>query len=232
MTVSNLITSSNGTSPGSRRREANRERILASALEIVSNSGLAGLTLAGVAAATDYTRAALYRYFDSKEALVGALSVSVINEVTARMHEALAEFGDLDALAKLVVAVISYQQFARESPEKFSLLALLLAENREILPSESTGRPAIEALERALEPIAAALAEATASGDLDPGEDNARATVLFAAVHGALTLRKQSARSSVVSAPHSLSNLALATLLRGWGAPRDALALSFGEGSE
>ena len=56
-----------------RRQEQVREEILDAARRVLLNQGLAGLTLTAVARELELTKAALYHYFDSKEALVSEL---------------------------------------------------------------------------------------------------------------------------------------------------------------
>lgn len=53
-----------------RRQEQVREEILAAARKVLLKRGLPGLTLAAVAREVHLTKAALYYYFDSKDALV------------------------------------------------------------------------------------------------------------------------------------------------------------------
>jgi len=53
-----------------RRQDQVREEILEAAREVLLNEGVAGLTLSAVARNLELTKAALYYYFDSKEALV------------------------------------------------------------------------------------------------------------------------------------------------------------------
>jgi len=56
-----------------RRQDQVREEILDAARQVLLSRGLAGLTLEAVANELDLTKAALYYYFNSKEALVAEL---------------------------------------------------------------------------------------------------------------------------------------------------------------
>jgi len=56
-----------------RRQEQVREEILAAARQVILSRGLGGLTLEAVAQELGLTKAALYHYFSSKEALVAEL---------------------------------------------------------------------------------------------------------------------------------------------------------------
>jgi AcrR family transcriptional regulator len=58
---------SSATSPSARRRVATRQRIAASAAQLVADVGLAGATVDRIADAADIGRATFFRYFNSKE---------------------------------------------------------------------------------------------------------------------------------------------------------------------
>ena len=204
-----------------RRRMATLEGFLKAALAIVVAEGFAALTLHRVAAASDYTRAALYRYFDSKEALIAALTVRVIDEIRETVSASVAEHAAETAIARLRVAVAAYRSYANENPEKLAMLSMLMADARVILPGEKTVRPTIAALEKTLAPLAALLAEAADGGALTRGVHGARAAVLFASVHGSLQLRKQAARSAHLPNTDALCDLAVDSLLAGWGLSND-----------
>ncbi len=54
------------------KRGSRKQQIVAKTLEIIGNEGLAGLTIAKIAAATGVTEAALYRHFKSKEEILSS----------------------------------------------------------------------------------------------------------------------------------------------------------------
>ena len=56
--------------PRERRREATLARILDAALDLVVEGGFDALSMNRLARETDFTPGALYRYFDSKQALL------------------------------------------------------------------------------------------------------------------------------------------------------------------
>lgn len=86
-----------------RRRADRREAILAAARDVLVQHGLAGLTTAEVARAADVSKPAVYYYFDSKEALVGALAVQLLEaEVEALLAAIDAAPTGIEALAALV----------------------------------------------------------------------------------------------------------------------------------
>jgi AcrR family transcriptional regulator len=72
-----------------RRRERSREEILAATRALILADGLRGLTLDGVAAAVGLTKAALYYYFPSKDALLEELSLRSLHAQAQRLHDAV-----------------------------------------------------------------------------------------------------------------------------------------------
>ena len=77
--------------PGGRRREANLERIVEAAARLVEEDGLEGLSMARLAEAADYTAGALYRYVESKDALLALLVQRILGDIRASMLAAVAE---------------------------------------------------------------------------------------------------------------------------------------------
>lgn len=208
--------------PRDRRRAANQRRILDAALDVVVERGFDGLSLELVGEATDYTRPALYRYFPSKAALISALSVLVIEQISDHVASRL-ERAPESFVGAIVLALTAYREFARDEPAKFALLSMLLADRNVLLPREEDAIPALLALHGALAPLEALLAQAAAAGDLEDGDERARAAVLFASVHGVLQLRKQSDRSVTLPSTDELCAVAVRGLLTGWGADPKSL---------
>ncbi|MCB1717480.1 MAG: helix-turn-helix transcriptional regulator, partial [Candidatus Competibacteraceae bacterium] len=60
------------------KRIKTKEEILAAALDILSEQGVEGLTLAAVAEQLGFTKPALYHYFRSKEALIRSLVLELV----------------------------------------------------------------------------------------------------------------------------------------------------------
>ena len=71
--------------------ERKRQKICMVALDIFSARGFEGTTLEAVAEALDYTKPALYYYFDSKEALFRALVLDSLREAGSRIEAIRAE---------------------------------------------------------------------------------------------------------------------------------------------
>jgi AcrR family transcriptional regulator len=66
-----------------RRHADTRDEILAAAREVLQERGAADLSLREIARRADFSPAALYKYFDNKDELVGALADAAMNSLVA-----------------------------------------------------------------------------------------------------------------------------------------------------
>ena len=73
-----------------RKREARADAILDEAMRVLAADGPDALTLARIGKALGLVPAALYRYFDSKDALLAALQRRAIAEIRTVLEEELA----------------------------------------------------------------------------------------------------------------------------------------------
>lgn len=72
-----------------RRRDRSREEILDAARALLESRGLQALTMDEVAGAVGLTKAALYYYFPSKDALLGELHLRAFARMSQRLHDAV-----------------------------------------------------------------------------------------------------------------------------------------------
>jgi AcrR family transcriptional regulator len=211
-----------------RRREVRTEHVLAVATGVFEREGLAGLTLGRVARELDLVPAALYRYFESKDALVAAMQRRAVVELSAGFRRHLAEVaGPLAALAPKTRALASvlamgrfYEALPRTQPEAWRLVAVLLGDPQVLLPDEQARQvlPHVAEFLSAAEEVVAAAVQA---GALDGAREGAasRTVQLWAALHGALTLEKLARFAGPRREGVDSVAMALVTdLLRGWGA--------------
>ncbi len=206
-------------SPRERRHGENLRRITDEAMRIVERGGLEALSINKLAAIVDYTPGALYRYFPSKDALLAALVLRVLDDVRAHADGAVARLGPrATPFARVFAIVHGYRGFARAEPHRFGLLAMTMAEPRVLLREPAAAAPVAVAAIGAMRTLADALSDAQGAGLLSPGEPAERTLCLFSLVHGVLQLHKQARFAPEV---HDVERLALRgarTLLVGWGA--------------
>lgn len=208
-----------GATPRARRHDAALHRILDQATALVAAHGLDGLSMARLADAVDYTPGALYRYVDSKDALLSLLVQRVLGDVAAALAAALAAIPPgAPVIARVLALVDAYRAFAAREPHRAGLLALTIAEPRVLLVRAEHAAPAATAAVAALRPLAETLAAAADAGELTAGSPVDRAVCVFALVQGLLPLTKL---GRVAPAALDVARLAAdgaCALLVGWGA--------------
>lgn len=209
--------------PRARRRRATTERIVAAATKLIVAEGFDGLSIHRLATALDYTPGALYRYFASKDALVAEVVVRIIDAVAADLAAAATATETGAPLSRVVAIARRWAAFAADDPNRFGLVALLLATPRHVLTAPEHTAPAIDAMLRAMRPLAEALAESAEIGALAAGDPVQRALLLFAGVQGVLLLKKQVRHVPELLDPDRLYADMLRALLAGWGATPAAL---------
>lgn len=118
-----------------------RDRILAAARKAFDRHGLEGLSLREIAAAVGITPMAIYRHFESKEALIDALVLDALDEWSARVAALPAGQG-LPQLERMSEAFLD---FALQSPRRFEAAFLLHSSRARRYPDDfAAGRsPAV-----------------------------------------------------------------------------------------
>lgn len=208
-----------------RRRQARTREILAEAEALMRLTGLESVTIQGIADRLDWTKGALYRYFDSKDALIAALQRRVILKLRDRIGRRLAA-KRLSPLAELLAVVEEYESFAEEEPAAFGLLTQSVADPRTWIDEVEAGAVLDAALELLgdLGRILEGAAQAGAIGCARPLE---QAVQLWAALQGTLQLRKIGRlRPEAFPIPRLTRDLVFA-LLVGWGANPDELMVAW-----
>ncbi len=205
--------------PRQRRRAANLERILDTAMRMVVDVGFDGLSVNKLAKEVDYTPGALYRYFSSKDALMIALVARAIRDFHQEVSGNLAS--DLDPIQRIRAFALAFKDVALARPNRFGMVAMMMAHPRILVEDRVEAEPAMDALTEALQPLALAFAEAQAKGLIDEGDPILRALTMFSGIQGVLQLRKQARFSPGLLDLDRMSTEMVHTLLRGWGAKGD-----------
>lgn len=204
--------------PRERRHDETLGRILDAAMDVVVAEGTAALSIQKLAARVDYTPGALYRYFDSKDAILARLVERTLGEVADHLARAEAALpGRPSPLARVFALAVAYRDFARDEPHRFGLLAVTLAEPRIVLERATDAEPVARVMIGALGPLAGALAEAADGGLLAPGEVAERTVCLFALLQGLLQMNKQARVAPALLDVDRLVMQGTRSLLVGWG---------------
>ena len=107
------------TTTRARRRERNREAILASARQLIVERGPDNLSLREVATRAGYSPAGLYRYFKDKDELIAATAEEGLRALAAHFADVPA---DLPPIERIAALGLRYLDFARDDPEQFTLI--------------------------------------------------------------------------------------------------------------
>jgi AcrR family transcriptional regulator len=113
-----------------RRRQSTRAEILDAARELLLEVGPDSLSLRQVARRADFSPAALYTYFASKDSLV----VSLFGESFTRLDAYLRRVPvDLSPDRRVIELAVAYMEFARDNP--MDLRCMLLSTPLDLPPS-------------------------------------------------------------------------------------------------
>jgi AcrR family transcriptional regulator len=187
-------------------------------MSMVMDGGLDALSINQLAKRIDFTPGALYRYFDSKEALLSVLTTEILDTLRTKLAAAAGLMEAGDGLGRVYAVCAAYRAFTRNAPHRFGMLSMMLAEPRTVFERAEVALTAMDAMMGALTPLADALSAA--------GLENSaqRATVLFAGIQGVFTLHKQARRAPHLFDIDALAEEMIQTLLEGWGISPRAIA--------
>jgi AcrR family transcriptional regulator len=227
-----------------RNRAARHDQLLAAASEIVTEHGLEGLTMQGVADRVDCAVGTIYTYFSSKSALVAALQTAAIQTLMATYHRCAAEWdeelarADTDDSVAALVRIMAFGQLfiagERIHPREFELLQLTITSRVQTITDEDV--PGV------LPHVLVILAEARVliDGAMEggvlspvsarPNDDSLRRTLRWAGgLEGAYMIGNNSKpelpEPDAFDAGH-LAQLVTEDLLLAWGAPQRTLEIA------
>ena len=149
------------------------------ALALVSERGLAGLTLREIARRIGVSHAAPYRHFRDRTALLTTLAVDGLERLAARIERALDRAGP-HPRARFLAGGWAYVRFALDEPARFAIIFSSSAS-----PDDESVRAARE---RSFGTLLRYIAEAQRAGFLAMGDPISLATPMWAMHHGLATL--------------------------------------------
>jgi AcrR family transcriptional regulator len=167
-----------------KQREELRAQILAAARLIVLEDGYRALTMRRIAEAVEYSPAAIYQYFENRDAIAAGLMDQGFEEL-ATAFESLTPIAD--PVERLKAVARTYIAFGLDHPETYRLMFM---EDPEITKSLLERPTENGAGERAYAALMSPIAELAARGRLRPGLDVAAVTdVLWTSTHGLVALK-------------------------------------------
>lgn len=124
-----------------RRHHDTREEILAAARELLLEVGPEALSLRQVARRSEFSPAALYTYFSSRDEIIASLFAESFERLNAYLRRVPA---DLPLKRRVVELGMAYMDFGRDNP--MDLRCILAATSQEGLASSSAGALGLNAL--------------------------------------------------------------------------------------
>jgi len=121
-----------------REREQVRMRILEAARDILSDEGLAALSMRGIAERIEYSPATIYLYFRDKDELIAAMVEQGFERMTEYVADDIAALGPraASALERYGAMGRAYARFALENTAYFRVMFELPAVARTTCPSQ------------------------------------------------------------------------------------------------
>ena len=217
-----------------RRRAETTERIVESALRVVTEEGFDALTMKRLADELGYAAGALYRYYPSKDELLLAVQRRVLEALAEDLGEAERSAraaiargrsvpAAVAALTPLLAAVRAYVTLPERRPAHWLLLARWMGNPEPMVATDVAG-PVLASLLALFAPISALFEAAAGGGALAPGDGPPRVLALEAALHGALALRKLDRFGVDALRQEPLVDELCRALFVGWGATDETFA--------
>jgi len=168
------------TSPAERRRQRVRDSILHAAERMIAKEGEDGLSIRRLAEEIDYSPAAIYKYFGSKEELVDELKEAFFARILTHVDKVQYSEDPFESRAHQCLRV--YIEEALEKPHQY-----LGAFSGVVDPTDSHEIESNKA--RAFDYLISMVSEGQALGHFDPSRDAVTvAKSVWACCHGAASL--------------------------------------------
>jgi AcrR family transcriptional regulator len=159
-----------------------RRALIQAGLKLLSEGGVAALSLRAAAELAGVSHAAPYRHFRDKNALVAAIAEEGFRLLSAEMRAAIGACGSNDLLARLRAAGGGYVTFALRHPAHFRTIF------SEVTCADDETEPEMRALRAAGEEAYAVLrdlvAEGIRRGRLRAGDPDQLSLAAWSLVHG------------------------------------------------
>ena len=214
----------------SQRKRQDRVNRVDTAMRLIAQHGISGFNLHKLAAELDLTVGALYRYFPSKMALLAEARYRVIHAIDQELRSAVqrvnqvqqAQHSDAIAIRQIIHLSEAYRTSLKNNPEWMILISYILSSPGNVLEPE-LAHGVMHALQQALSAASHALEDATQKGFLNPADQSQRSIILWTTMQGLIQIEKLQRHDAESFKPVSLYNIAINTLLMGWGCSADVL---------
>lgn len=202
--IVNMVHEHQHVSRRERKRAARIQGIVDTAMKIATSEGLGQVTTHRLARELDIAVGALYRYFDSKAAIIEAMQARALADYGGAMRRALkVAAGWVGAreihsppLTLIVCLGLTYRRLVEESPEHFYLHNQIMGDPKSRLPGAPGDRVVREMLSL-FEGLSEPFDRAQKAGDLSVDCSPTESVLLFwSALRGILSTAKLEAHST------------------------------------
>jgi AcrR family transcriptional regulator len=162
-----------------RRPAARRDELLDAAQRLFTRNGLAQTSVADIAAEARVAKGSVYRYFESKETLLGAMKDRFFERMMERVAEAVAALPDADFVELADAAIDATIRLLFDEADLVDLWC------RETLPE--TGDEFARGITRLASTYEDAIRVGVAEGRIDCADPRTTALMLVYAVEGTAT---------------------------------------------
>ena len=167
--------------PRTRRKQVLRQKILDVSREILLSQGFAGLTMRRVAEAIDYSPAAIYLHFQSREQIAQELCFAGLRRLYERLQSVTAK----DPATRLSGYARAYLEYSQSDPETYRLIFMADSQlTKAVFTHRDSGGG-----EAALRLIVAAFTELPTGSKKTCAKPSELAELFWASLHGLASLR-------------------------------------------
>jgi len=159
-----------------------RSRILDATRELFMREGLEALSMRRVAERSELTVSALYRHFEDKDALLAALLETSFGAFAGTLMRALDAPTPLDQFRAMLER---YFDFALEHPQDYALMFLTNTRDQGF---EKLGNQTHTLLRSSFKFMAERIEDCIEGGVFAAGDPEAKATLVWAELHGLVSL--------------------------------------------
>ncbi|MBV9732842.1 MAG: TetR/AcrR family transcriptional regulator [Verrucomicrobia bacterium] len=167
--------------PRTRRKQVLRQKILDVSREILLSQGFAALTMRRVAEAIDYSPAAIYLHFQSREQIAQELCFAGLRRLYERLQSVTAK----DPAIRLSGYARAYLEYSQSDPETYRLIFMADSQlTKAVFTHRDSGGG-----EAALRLIVTAFTELHTGSKKTCGKPSDLAELFWASLHGLASLR-------------------------------------------
>ncbi|MDA3922515.1 MAG: TetR/AcrR family transcriptional regulator [Salinisphaera sp.] len=150
------------------------------ALDLLRDRGIAGVTLRDVASAIGVSRSAPYRHFADKQSLLAACAMQGFESLTAEVNRILTASEPL-SMATIRALLTGYAEIGHADPHLYRLMFAYYLPAEKFPVLEAQAKMSFDLLYRGIE-------QGQAAGTLAAGDTYGRVLLLWAAIHGLVSL--------------------------------------------